>query len=89
MQGRVDVLGTADGTGFAGYLLEYAAGDQPGDANTVWQPVAPPAAQPVSGGLLAQWQTGQLTPGVYMLRLKVYDTSGAVYSALVRVNVAP
>ena len=85
LQGQVEVLGTAEGAGFAGYIVEYAAGEQPSDAD--WQPVGSPVTQPVSGGLLALWQTDQLEPGIYTLRLRVFDTSGADHTAQVRVNV--
>ncbi len=85
MTGQVEVLGMADGPDFAGYVVEYAPGDRPQDAD--WQPAAPPSNQPVSDGTLALWQTDQLAPGIYSLRLRVFDTSGAVYAAQVRVNV--
>jgi hypothetical protein len=83
--GQVEVLGTAGGSDFNGYVVEYAPGDAPQDAD--WQPAAPPSNQPVSEGMLALWQTDPLTPGIYSLRLRVFDTSGAVYAAQVRVNV--
>ncbi|OIO91040.1 MAG: hypothetical protein AUK03_12045 [Anaerolineae bacterium CG2_30_64_16] len=85
VSGSVQVLGIADGPGFARYELSYAAGDTPqADA---WQPVAPPPPAPVSGGLLGVWQTGALSPGVYSLRLRVFEVSEAFQDALVRVTV--
>jgi len=85
VSGSVQVLGIADGPGFARYELSYAAGDTPqADA---WQPVAPPQPAPVSGGLLGVWQTGALSPGVYSLRLRVFEVSEAFQDALVRVTV--
>ncbi len=83
--GQVDVMGSAAGAGFVGYVLEYAAGDQPGE--TDWLPVAPPASQPVSDGMLALWQTDVLEPGIYSLRLRALDDGGNVRASQVRVIV--
>ena len=83
--GQVDVLGSADGAGFVGYVLEYALGDQPGE--TDWLPVAPPSAQPVTDATLALWQTAVLDAGIYSLRLRALNSSGDVRSAQVRVIV--
>ena len=83
--GQVDVLGSADGTGFVGYVLEYALGDQPGES--VWLPVAAPSAQPVSDATLALWQTDVLDAGIYSLRLRALNSSGDVRSTQVRVSV--
>ncbi len=83
--GPVEVQGVADGSGFAGYIVEYAPGDAPQDAE--WRPAAPPSGLPVSGGTLALWPTDQLTPGIYSLRLRVFDQSGTGGAVRVRVNV--
>ena len=83
--GQVDVLGSADGAGFVGYVLEYALGDQP--VETDWLPVAPPSAQPVTDATLALWQTAVLDAGIYSLRLRALNSSGDVRSAQVRVIV--
>ena len=83
--GQVEVMGSADGSGFIEYVLEYAAGDQPGD--TDWLPAAPPSTQPVSDATLALWQTDALDAGIYSLRLRALNSSGDVRSALVRVIV--
>ncbi len=84
--GQVEILGTAQGAGFLGYLVEYAAGEQPAEPD--WQPVALPATQPVSNGRLAVWQTDALQPGTYSLRLRMLDTSGGVHVAQIRVALA-
>ena len=83
--GQVEVLGSADGGGFVEYVLEYAAGDQPGD--TDWLPAAAPSTQPVSDATLALWQTDALDAGIYSLRLRALNSSGDVRSAQVRVIV--
>ncbi len=83
--GPVQIVGIADGPSFAGYVVEYAAGDQPAEPD--WLVVAPPSLQPVSGGVLAEWQTQALTPGVYSLRVRVMDNTGAVQIAKITVTV--
>ena len=83
--GQVQVMGSADGVGYTGHVLEYAPGDQPGDA--AWLPVAPPSTQPATDGLLAVWSTDALEPGIYSLRLRVFDSSGNASAAQVRVIV--
>jgi membrane peptidoglycan carboxypeptidase len=83
--GQVAVVGSADGTGFVGYVLEYALGDQPGESD--WLPMAPPSAQPVTDATLALWQTDVLDAGIYSLRLRALNSSGDVRSAQVRVSV--
>lgn len=79
----VEVLGVADGPGFVSYVVEVAPGEAPADGD--WSPVEPPSQQPVSGGLLATWRTDALAPGIYTLRLSVFDTSGT--PTVIRVRV--
>ncbi len=83
--GQVEVLGSAGGTGFTGYVLEYAPGDQPGEAD--WLAVALPSSQPVADGVLGVWSTDVLEPGIYSLRLRAFDGSDNVSAAQVRVIV--
>jgi membrane peptidoglycan carboxypeptidase len=81
--GQVAVVGSADGAGFVGYVLEYAAGEQPPEPD--WVFMAPPSLQSVTDGRLAVWQTDGLQPGIYSLRLSVADASGGVHRAQARV----
>jgi membrane peptidoglycan carboxypeptidase len=85
VSGDALVMGSADGDGFAYYLLEFAPGSPP-DANA-WQPLGTEVAAPVTDGLLGTWQTGRLVPGVYTLRLRAYDTLGSEVTAEVVVEV--
>lgn len=85
--GQVEIVGVADGPGFAGYVVEYAAGDWPAEGE--WLPVAPPSLQPISGGVLAVWRTEALPPGLYSLRVRVMDNAGAVQIVTITVTVAP
>jgi hypothetical protein len=85
VSGDVLVMGSADGQGFARYMIEYAPGNSPNAED--WQPLGPEITTPVSGGLLATWQTGGLTPGTYTLRLRVFDTLGDETKAEVVVEI--
>ena len=85
LNGSVAVLGVADGPGFAGYQMDFAFGDAPGDAD--WMPLGLASTTPVAGGLLATWNTEGLRPGVYSLRLRVYDTGGAYTDSRVTVQL--
>lgn len=88
LNGPVDLLGTASGSGFAGYQLDFAPGDNPAELD--FAPVGLASTTPVDSGLLATWNTTGLTPGIYTLRLRVYDTDGAYADDFAVVNlVAP
>ncbi|OQA46543.1 MAG: hypothetical protein BWY52_00695 [Chloroflexi bacterium ADurb.Bin325] len=86
VDGPVEILGVADGPGFITYLVEFAPGAAPAAGD--WQPVAEPSTQAVSGGLLATWDTTGLPPGVYTLRVQVFDVAGSSVADDVRVNMA-
>jgi membrane peptidoglycan carboxypeptidase len=85
LNGPVDVLGAADGPGFAGYQMDFAPGTAPLDGD--WQLLGMASTTPVTGGLLATWNTQGLPPGIYTLRLRVFDTVGAFVESLVVVNL--
>ncbi len=88
LNGPVDLLGAASGSGFAGYQLDFAPGDNPGE--TDWAPVGLASTTSVEDGLLATWNTSGLMPGIYTLRLRVYDTDGRFADDFAVVNlVAP
>ena len=85
IMGDVLVMGSADGQGFAYYLLEFALGSPPDES--AWRPLGPEVAVPATDGFLGTWQTAGLEPGDYTLRLSVYDVSGNEMSAQVVVDV--
>ena len=64
----VNVSGTAAGTGFSDYRVEYAV-----SGSNSWNPIAA-ATAPVVDGLLATWDTRSLRDGEYSLLLTVTDT---------------
>jgi len=85
VSGDVLVMGSADGQGFAYYLLESAPGNPPDEG--AWQPLGPEVTAPTTEGLLGTWQTAGLAPGIYTLRLNVYDVSGNQMTAQLTVEV--
>jgi len=86
--GPLDITGVADGAGFAGYQLDFAVGIGPGPND--WMPLGLASTTPVTGDLLATWNTAGLAAGQYTLRLRVYDTVGGYAESFVAVElVAP
>lgn len=81
-RGVVEVRGTAAGADFVSYRLEYGAGLNPAR----WLQIGSNAATPVTGGLLASWDTTGLD-GLYVLRLLVVRAGGRVDEALVQVTL--
>jgi len=85
VSGVVEITGSAEGNGFAGFQLEFAAGPQP--PSGAWQQLGMPQLVPVSDGVLGVWQTQGLAPGAYWLRLEVFDANGPAATTQVRVEV--
>ncbi len=83
--GPLDIAGVADGAGFAGYQLDFAVGLIPGQSD--WMPLGLASTTPVTGDLLATWNTAGLAPGPYTLRLRVYDTVGGYAESFVAVEL--
>ncbi len=65
LSGIVDIFGSADGTDFAYFTLEYGTGAAP----TSWTTISS-ASSPVTDGLLGTWSTQELE-GLYTIRLQV------------------
>jgi outer membrane protein assembly factor BamB len=80
--GFVDVRGIAADAHFAGYKLEYGNGTNP----AIWSLIAV-SSTPVWDGALGAWDTRNLVPGSYSLRLTVTDKSNNTSSAIVEVQV--
>jgi hypothetical protein len=81
----VEITGSADGKGFAGYQLEFAAGSQP--PSGAWQQLGIPQLAAVSDGVLGVWQTQGLAPGAYWLRLEVFDATWLAATTQVRIEI--
>jgi membrane peptidoglycan carboxypeptidase len=68
VQGLVNIRGTANTENFRSYELQYQAASNPG----AWNGFAS-GDEAVVNGLLATWDTTVLIPGLYTIRLSVYD----------------
>lgn len=76
----VIILGSAAGPAFAGYELAYAPDPNPTGG---WLPIADRFQAQVHDSRLAIWDTNQIPPGRYQLRLTVYTKVGDPLTATV------
>ncbi len=77
IRGKVILTGTADAPNFGFYKYEFApAGTE------LWATIQA-GNEPVRDGRLGAWNTSELTPGDYLLRLVVTDNRGAAFPACV------
>ena len=79
VRGVVPVIGSADGTGFSSYDLEYAFS---GSENANWFPITH-SSQPVTEAALGTWDTTVITDGDYSIRLRVTYQDGSQEQLLV------
>lgn len=82
VSGEVTIQGSARGAGFAYYRVQTAEGLNP----TSWLQVGDDVRTPVSEGLLATWDTRELS-GLYALQLLVVDQDHNVSTTTVQVTV--
>ncbi|MBI1294690.1 SH3 domain-containing protein [bacterium] len=68
----VTILGTATDANFQSYVLHY----KPSDAFASAYAYFDDGSQPVVDGVLGVWDTSELAPGSYVLRLRVVRTDG-------------
>lgn len=86
-QGVVTITGTAAGTAFTAYSLQYQAGCTPG--GTLVDIGTNPVTTPVTGGTLGAWDTTTPTPladGPYLLVLTVADATPLVVERCVSLD---
>ncbi|MFC1714214.1 two-component regulator propeller domain-containing protein [Candidatus Poribacteria bacterium] len=74
VNGNVEITGTAQDDNFESYIVKYAQGVNPQD--TDWQVIAGSAVDPVTDGILRNWNTNEVGDDLYSLRLTVQDRSG-------------
>ena len=67
------IKGSAGGTGFAQYWLEYGITETP----DLWFPIGFPNTQPSYDSVLHQWDTSELNVGIYTVRLSVKAEDGS------------
>jgi subtilisin family serine protease len=71
---QLSIVGTAAGSGFSSYRLEYSTGG----TFMIWNMLTQ-SQQPVTQGVLGALDVSTLPQNPYWLRLTVYDTSGLSY----------
>ena len=81
VNGNVEIKGTAAGDDFVSYRVLVGQGLNPQD----WIQVAE-GTQPVTDGLLAEWNTGGLS-GLYAVQLQVVRSDQKVDTAVIQVTV--
>jgi len=79
LRGLVDILGTTAADGFFSAELSFSYASSP---TPTWFLIAN-VDQPISDGLLAQWDTNLITDGDYDLRLRVTLQDGSVLDSVV------
>lgn len=73
LSGTVQIVGSANHPQFQSYSVSYAP--LPISAGG-WTQIVPPQPEPVPSGLLAEWNTAELAPGRYQIRLIVQTVEG-------------
>ena len=82
VQGKIVISGTVDIQNFGFFKYEYSLA-----GNESWSTIAA-GDQPIRGGELGVWDTSQLTPGDYQVRLLVTDNLGkALPACLIPVRI--
>lgn len=81
VHGIVTVRGSANHPSFTSYDLAFA---YPEDPTGIWFAIGPSVTSPVVDGALGLWDTSQISPGRYVLRLRVVLSTGAILESQVR-----
>ena len=84
VHGVVQVFGTVQVPDFSHYEVLYGVGDDP----IGWGFVSGPHKTQVRDGLLTEWDTGHLAPGLYTLRVTAFNKDMRSVEARVHVNVS-
>jgi hypothetical protein len=81
LSGAVPILGSASHGQFQRYELAFAYSPNPTDT---WFPLPTPGDSPVVNDVLGQWDTTQVSDGLYTLRLRVIAADGSQLEAFVQ-----
>lgn len=85
LSGTVQIAGTVNRPDLQSYYLEAAVFDpQNPEAEPFWLPASLPTNTPVTGGVLATWDTTLVADGLYQLRLHVQLQNGQSVFDVVR-----
>ncbi len=79
--GLITIQGTANNGNMQRYTLEFDSQDTAGDN---FFPIAAPITQPVTAGILGQWNTTTVPDGRYQIRLSVILRDGTVLTTVVQ-----
>lgn len=88
--GRITIYGTVNPPDLQAYFLEVTDFDafQRSPDGAQWTPVTLPIRNPVTNGVLAEWDTLTVVDGVYMLRLRAALRGGARFALAGPIRVA-
>ena len=75
LQGLIAIDGSADHPSFVRYDLAFAYDPNPTDT---WFPIGESVSTRARQATLGLWDTSELAPGLYQLRLRVFLDSGAI-----------
>ena len=81
---RIEIFGSAGGTEFTEYWLEYGIGEVP----NLWFPLGTVQTQPKFNACLYEWDTSSLAEGRYILRLSVKLGDGDIKRVKTIINVS-
>ena len=68
----IEITGTAGGTGFLQYWIDYGISETP----DLWFPIRLPQTEPKYNAILHKWDTSELDAGIYTVRLSVKTENG-------------
>ena len=81
VQGIVTIRGSANHPSFVAFDLAFSYADDP---TQTWFLLGPTVESPVQDDALGLWDTSRVSPGSYILRLRVFLSTGAVLESQVR-----
>ena len=82
--GNIEIFGSAGGSGFTEYWLEYGIGEVP----DLWFPLGSVHTEPKFNVCLHKWNTSDLVAGRYTLRLSVKTENGEIKRDRVAIDVS-
>jgi subtilisin family serine protease len=79
----IEVTGSAFGTDFATYQVDFGRGDYP----TSWTPIVGPTATPIVAGTLASWDASSVPDDRYTIRVSATTTFGDTFEDRVQITL--
>ena len=78
ISGTFDITGTAKGTNFQNYIIEYGKGDNPSEWTTANIMLSSGGMSQVTNGVLGTINTDSIEEGDWTIRLSASDSGGVV-----------